>query len=89
MVWKCFADDIILASARDIALRLARSPTSALVTSRQLIDSAITNTDGGGFFGQHAEREARAQRYLGDTWEFEEGRRAFLEKRKVNFVSKL
>tara|TARA_R110002050_G_scaffold271949_1_gene415592 strand:- start:104 stop:421 length:318 start_codon:yes stop_codon:yes gene_type:complete len=85
MVWNSVPDEDVHSVANRVALRLSQSPTKALIITRQLIDCAISDSSADQFFAAHVEKEACAQGYLGDTWEFKEGRDSFLEKRKAVF----
>jgi 2-(1,2-epoxy-1,2-dihydrophenyl)acetyl-CoA isomerase len=76
-------DNDLMATAREKATHLADGPTQALAMIRELIwDSADRNFDS----QIHAERVA--QRTAGQTTDFAEGVKAFLQKRPAKFTGK-
>ncbi len=76
-------DNELMATAHEKAIHLAEGPTQALAMIRELIwDSADRNFDS----QIHAERIA--QRTAGQTADFAEGVKAFLQKRPAKFTGK-
>ncbi|MGX1305435.1 2-(1,2-epoxy-1,2-dihydrophenyl)acetyl-CoA isomerase [Amorphus suaedae] len=81
MIWDVVADDVLQATAMELALRLAAGPLSGQVATRRLVDRAFVN----GFDAQlDAERDAQAGLVGGP--EVEEAMRAFGERRTPDFT---
>jgi 2-(1,2-epoxy-1,2-dihydrophenyl)acetyl-CoA isomerase len=78
LIWDV-ADDAI-AAALSLAAKLASMPTTALVTTRHLLRDAHTRT-----LDQQLDAERDAQGGLGNTHDYIEGVKAFLEKRPASF----
>ena len=78
MIWDV-ADDA-LAAAMAMAERLAMMPTKALVATRQLMMGAHTRS-----LSEQLDQERDAQSALGQTHDYFEGVKAFLEKRPAQF----
>jgi 2-(1,2-epoxy-1,2-dihydrophenyl)acetyl-CoA isomerase len=66
--------------AFDLASRLAEGPTRALVETRRLIEASESAT-----YEAQFRREIETQMRMRETADAEEGRRAFIEKRKACF----
>mgnify|MGYP000677467909 CR=1 FL=1 len=78
MIWEV-ADDCV-ATALEMAARLATMPTKALISTRALLrDSGQRTLD------QQLDAERDAQADLGKTHDYIEGVKAFLEKRPAQF----
>lgn len=80
MIWRAVEDTGLMAEAEALAQQLAALPTGALVAIRQAIDAAATN----GLDAQ-LDLERDLQRRLGQSDDYAEGVRAFLEKRPPRF----
>jgi 2-(1,2-epoxy-1,2-dihydrophenyl)acetyl-CoA isomerase len=78
LIWDV-ADDAV-AAALSLAAKLASMPTTALVTTRHLLRDAHTRT-----LDQQLDTERDAQSDLGNTRDYIEGVKAFLEKRPASF----
>ncbi len=78
LIWDV-ADDPLQA-ALTMAAKLATMPTQALVTTRHLLRNAHTNS-----FDAQLDLERDEQSALGNTHDYIEGVKAFLEKRPANF----
>jgi 2-(1,2-epoxy-1,2-dihydrophenyl)acetyl-CoA isomerase len=78
LIWDV-ADDSVQA-ALDMAAKLATMPTQAMVVTRQLLRQAHTHT-----FEVQLDAERDAQCALGNTHDYIEGVKAFLEKRPASF----
>ena len=78
LIWDV-ADDAV-AAALGLANKLATMPTTALVTTRHLLRDAHTRT-----LDQQLDAERDAQSDLGNTHDYIEGVKAFLEKRPASF----
>ena len=80
LVWDCVDDAVLQGEAMRIAGRLARLPAHAAIETRQAYEAARHND-----LRAQLQYEAERQRVLLDRPEFEEGVRAFLEKREPEF----
>lgn len=80
MIWEVTEDAALEARVAELAARLARGPTRAYAAIRRALRASVEN----GFHDQLAV-EAKEQKALGDSRDFEEGVLAFLEKRKPVF----
>ncbi len=78
LIWDV-ADDALEASL-SMASRMATMPTKALVETRHLLRSAVTNT-----YNQQLNLERDVQSNLGSTHDYIEGVSAFLQKRPAQF----
>lgn len=83
LVWKLFDDEVFAAEALNLAANLAAKPPLALAAMKQALNAAAGN----GLAAQ-LDLERDLQRELGVTDDFEEGVRAFLEKRPAVFKGK-
>ncbi len=68
---------------QETAVRLADGPTCALGRAKQLIRSSLDNT-----WDQHSHREAESIAFAGATEDHLEGVKAFVEKRKAQFIGR-
>ena len=75
--------DELETATRDLAMRLAKSPTRAIGLAKRTINRALTMD-----LEQLLEYEAHAQETAGKTEDHLEGMAAFLEKRAANFSGK-
>jgi 2-(1,2-epoxy-1,2-dihydrophenyl)acetyl-CoA isomerase len=80
MVWKCVDDDALMPEALSVAARLAKGPRLGFAHIKKALDEAELNS-----LSTQLEVERKAQRILGDTEDFIEGVRAFLERRAPEF----
>lgn len=80
LIWTCVDDDRLLAEAGTLAQRLAAMPRHAVLEARQAFAAAAGNS-----LEEQLEYEAQRQQALADTPAFQEGVRAFLEKRQSRF----
>ncbi|RYY99228.1 MAG: enoyl-CoA hydratase [Comamonadaceae bacterium] len=80
LVWACVDDAVLHTEAMALARQLARLPAHAAVETRRAYDAAARND-----LPAQLQYEAETQRELLDRPEFEEGVRAFLEKREPDF----
>ncbi|MCW5749692.1 MAG: 2-(1,2-epoxy-1,2-dihydrophenyl)acetyl-CoA isomerase PaaG [Alphaproteobacteria bacterium] len=80
LIWKCVDDETLMGEAMSVARKLASGPTKGL----SLIKDALNRSAGNDLAGQlGVERDL--QRQAGRTRDFQEGVRAFLEKRPARF----
>jgi 2-(1,2-epoxy-1,2-dihydrophenyl)acetyl-CoA isomerase len=82
MIWDVAREDQdCLASALQVAERLANLPTTALVQTRRLLRAAASND-----LDQQLDLERDTQSALGRTHDYIEGVMAFREKRPAKFT---
>jgi 2-(1,2-epoxy-1,2-dihydrophenyl)acetyl-CoA isomerase len=81
MVYKVFPDESFVEESKKIAVTLAHMPTKGLAYTKQLLNnSCINNCE------EQLQDEEIYQQRAGSTKDYKEGVRAFLEKRKPNFI---
>ena len=83
MIWKSVPADDLMRDARDLAASLAHGPTFAL----GLTKTALENSEAHGLH-DHLKMEADFQGRAGQSTDYEEGVRAFLEKRTASFIGR-
>jgi len=80
MIYKV-ADDITLAeNSLALAERLSAMPTKALWLTKKLLNESMSNT-----LSEQLERELQEQVNAASSYDYQEGVKAFLEKRKPKF----
>ncbi|MGE0735146.1 MAG: 2-(1,2-epoxy-1,2-dihydrophenyl)acetyl-CoA isomerase PaaG [Alphaproteobacteria bacterium] len=80
LIWKCVDDAKLMEEATAILRQFASAPTRALAYSKALYNASFSND-----LATQMDLEAQFQRRCGDTADFWEGVKAFLEKRKPDF----
>jgi len=80
LIWKCVDDDQLTSTTRDLAQRFAAGPTRAYALIKQALYASPNNT-----LEQQLALEAALQREAGQSADFQEGVKAFLEKRPARF----
>jgi 2-(1,2-epoxy-1,2-dihydrophenyl)acetyl-CoA isomerase len=80
LIWKCVDDDKLMSEARGLAERLAAGPTRAYGLIKAALNASPANT-----LEQQLALEAKLQREAGKTTDFQEGVKAFLEKRAPRY----
>jgi len=80
MIYKIFPDDMFQQEAMNIATILSQMPTKGLALTKQILNSSMVNN-----YDDQLHDEELFQERAGKTYDFKEGVRAFLEKRKPNF----
>ena len=80
MIYKVFPDDEFATASWAVAKQLAAMPTLALALSKQALNESYHNT-----LPQQLQLEDSLQRKAGDSYDYNEGVKAFLEKRKPEF----
>ena len=80
LVWECVDDAVLQEQALAVARQLARLPGHAVVETRRVYEAADRND-----LREQLQYEAERQAELLDRPEFDEGVRAFLEKREPDF----
>ncbi len=77
MIWKCVPDAELMNEARALATRLATMPTKAIALTKQALDRSQGST-----LHQQLDTENELQTIAGASHDYNEGVKAFLEKRK-------
>ena len=80
MIYKCVADAELKNSAFKIAETLASMPTIGLALTKKLLNESFANS-----LDTQLEREEIVQALAAKTYDYNEGVKAFLEKRKPEF----
>lgn len=81
MIYRAVPDERLLAEAESVAARLAELPAHAIAHMKRAFDAGAANT-----LDQQLGLENELQSELGYSPDFQEGRRAFLEKRSPRFT---
>jgi 2-(1,2-epoxy-1,2-dihydrophenyl)acetyl-CoA isomerase len=80
MIYKVFPDDAFQQEAINIANTLAQMPTKGLALTKQILSNSMINN-----YDDQLHDEELFQEKAGSSYDYNEGVRAFLEKRKPNF----
>jgi 2-(1,2-epoxy-1,2-dihydrophenyl)acetyl-CoA isomerase len=80
LIWKCVDDEKLMLEANALASRLATAPTEGLALIKQAFNASLAND-----LSTQLDLERDLQYIAGHTYDFEEGVRAFLEKRDPNY----
>lgn len=83
MIWKAVDDEALMDEARAMAANLATQPTKGLALIKKAIRASSTNT-----LDQQLDLERDLQTIAGRTADYQEGVKAFMEKRKPTFQGK-
>jgi 2-(1,2-epoxy-1,2-dihydrophenyl)acetyl-CoA isomerase len=83
MIYKVFPAEEFESASLEIALRLATMPTRGLGYTKRALNASLTND-----LEAQLALEKELQTAAGETEDYEEGVKAFLEKRKANFKGK-
>jgi 2-(1,2-epoxy-1,2-dihydrophenyl)acetyl-CoA isomerase len=81
LIWKCVDDAELMPTVRNLAAQFAAGPTLGYAKTKQAIYAAERHA-----LEQQLDHERDLQRELGRTQDFQEGVRAFLEKRPARFT---
>ncbi len=80
MIYKAVADEVLQEEALKIAQTLAQMPTKGIGLTKRLLNESFNNN-----LTQQLVREGELQNEAGQTYDYQEGVNAFLEKRKPVF----
>ncbi|MBL1232355.1 MAG: 2-(1,2-epoxy-1,2-dihydrophenyl)acetyl-CoA isomerase [Flavobacteriales bacterium] len=80
MIYKAIADEALQEEALKIAQTLAQMPTKGIGLTKRLLNESFKNN-----LTQQLAREGELQNEAGQTYDYQEGVNAFLEKRKPIF----
>lgn len=80
MIYKAVADEALQEEALKIAQTLAQMPTKGIGLTKRLLNESFNNN-----LTQQLAREGELQNEAGQTYDYQEGVNAFLEKRKPIF----
>jgi len=80
MIYKVFPDETFAEEAMKIALTLAQMPTKGLAYTKEILSLSFTNT-----LEEQLKEEDIFQQRAAQTYDYEEGVNAFLEKRQPRF----
>ncbi len=80
MIYKVFTDEWFSAHARNIVKQLADMPTRGLAFTKEALNASFMNT-----YEKQLQLEDKLQQQAAETYDYNEGVNAFLEKRKPEF----
>ena len=80
MIFRIFPDETFQSEAHRLAETLAKMPTAGLALTKKALNKSFDNS-----LADQLELERRFQSEAGRTYDYKEGVRAFLEKRKPEF----
>lgn len=80
MIYKTVADENLQTEALAIANKLAKMPTKGIGLTKRLLNESFNNS-----LTEQLDREGKLQNEAGQTYDYNEGVNAFLEKRTPNF----
>jgi len=83
LIWRVIDDDQLMSEARKLCAHFATQPTHALALMKKALNASLEHN-----LDQQLEVERNLQRSAGQSEDFREGVKAFLEKRPARFRGK-
>ena len=83
MIYKVVEDDLFDSEVSAFVQKIAIMPTKGLGLTKKVVNQSFTNN-----LSQQLELERKLQTEAGETYDFNEGVNAFIEKRKPVFIGK-
>ena len=83
LIWKCVPDDALIYESRRICEHFATAPTQGLALIKRALNASADNT-----LEAQLALERELQREAGTMPDYQEGVRAFMEKRKPNYTGR-
>ena len=80
MIYKIFPDEIFTEESMKIAITLSQMPTKGLACTKQALNASLINS-----FEEQLKVEDKLQFAAGNTYDYGEGVKAFIEKRSPVF----
>jgi 2-(1,2-epoxy-1,2-dihydrophenyl)acetyl-CoA isomerase len=80
MIYRCWPSEVFEEESKKLALKLAKMPTKGLGLTKRLLNESFSNN-----LSEQLQREKEVQTEAGQTFDYQEGVNAFLEKRKPQF----
>jgi 2-(1,2-epoxy-1,2-dihydrophenyl)acetyl-CoA isomerase len=83
LIWRCVEDDALLHEARRICEHFSIAPTEGLALIKRALDASAGNS-----LDDQLDLERAMQREAARNPDYQEGVRAFMEKRKPSFAGR-
>lgn len=83
MIYKCFPDDSFVEESKKMAIKISKMPTYALRKTKEMLRLSANNN-----FTEQLDVEAKFQYDCSKSYDYDEGTKAFLAKRRPEFKGK-